>query len=104
MNTTDLTIELFETSQVPAEAFTHEGHVYMGWLYTREFGTKHAGRRFDEALHRLVQKLGAETKYNGMITWLFMKLIAERTQEGEEWADFRARNADLIDDRPRSGA
>jgi hypothetical protein len=36
-----------------------------------------------------------------MIAWLFLLLIAERAQKGEDWSAFRARNADLFDDLPR---
>jgi hypothetical protein len=100
---TDLTIERFEASEVSEQAFTHEAHVYLGWLYVNEFGPNEANSRFDAALRRLVVVLGAESVYNAMITWLFMKLIAERTRPNEPWSAFRARNLDLIEGRPRSG-
>ncbi len=101
MDSTDLTIEQFEASDLPAEAFTHEAHVYMGWLYVAEFGAEEALPRFDAALLRLVRSLGAESKYNAMITWLFMKLISDRFRAGESWPAFRTRNIDLLAGRPR---
>ena len=55
--------------------------------------------RFDAALQRLTEKIGATAKYNAMITWLFLKLIAARARTGEDWCEFRRRNADLLDDR-----
>ena len=99
----DITLEQFEQGDVDPALFDHEAHVYVGWLYVSRFGRKEAIARFDTALKRLVRKLGAESKYNAMITWLFLVLIADRAQSGEDWAAFRGRNADLIEDRPRSG-
>lgn len=102
MDAETLTIERFEACDVPVETFTHEAHVYMGWLYVERFGSD-ANERFDAALRRVVISAGAEPKYNAMITWLFMKLIADRALPAEDWTSFRARNLDLIEDRPPSG-
>ena len=97
-----ITLEQFERSDVDPALFDHEAHVYVGWLYVSRFGRREAIARFDAALKRLVTKLGAERKYNAMITWLFLVLIADRAREGEDWAAFRSRNSDLIDDRPQA--
>lgn len=102
MSTTDLTIEQFEAGLIEPGAFTHEAHVFVAWLYVMEFGPSDAISRFDAALLRWVEKLGAEPRYNAMITWLFMKLVGERARVGEDWSAFLARNRDLIDDRPCS--
>ena len=98
----DITLEQFETGDVDPALFDHEAHVYVGWLYVARFGRKQAIARFDAALKRLVQKIGAESKYNAMITWLFLVLIADRARSDEDWATFRSRNIDLIDDRPKA--
>ena len=98
----DITLEQFERGDVDPALFDHEAHVYVGWLYVSRFGRDEAIRRFDAALRRLVTKIGAESKYNAMITWLFLVLIADRAQDDEDWAAFRARNIDLIDDRPKA--
>lgn len=98
----NITLEQFERGTIEPALFDHEAHVYMGWLYVSQFGRQDAIRRFDAALRRLVSKLGAESKYNAMITWLFLVLIADRAQPDEDWAAFRARNIDLIEDRPKA--
>lgn len=98
-----LTIERFEAAAIDLASFDHEAHVYVGWLYVMSYPGDDAIARFDAALRRVTRKIGASSKYNAMITWLFLKLIAERAREGEDWPDFRTRNADLIDDRPQSG-
>ena len=100
----ELTIERFEAAQVDVPAFDHEAHVYVGWLYLQAYPRDEAILRFDAALRRLTEKIGARDKYNAMITWLFLLLIAERSRHGEDWSAFRRRNADLVDGRPRSKA
>ncbi len=98
----DITIEQFEQGDVDPNRFDHEAHVYVGWLYVSRFGRTQAIARFDAALKRLVRKIGAQSKYNAMITWLFLVLIADRARSGEDWAAFRDRNIDLIEDRPKA--
>jgi hypothetical protein len=97
-----LTIERFEASAIDPACFDHEAHVYVGWLYVMAYPRDDAIARFDDALRRLTEKIGATAKYNAMITWLFLKLIAERARTGEDWPAFRKRNTDLLDGRPRS--
>lgn len=92
-----LSIRAFEAADIDADAFDHESHVYMGWLYLKEYDLAHAIARFDAALRRLTDKLGATGKYHATITWLFLLLIGERCREGEDWPAFRARNRDIIE-------
>jgi hypothetical protein len=98
----EFTIERFEAAQVDAARFDHEAHVYMGWMYLRAYPRDEAIARFDAALRRLTEKIGATRKYNAMITWLFLLLIAERSRDDEDWLAFRRRNADIFDKLPRS--
>ena len=98
------TIPRFENADLDPARFDHEAHVYVAWLYLREYPRSKAMASFDAALRRLTEKIGATSKYNAMITWLFLLLIAERMVTGEDWGAFRARNSDLLDDRPRSQA
>jgi hypothetical protein len=96
------TIDAFETGNIDPSLFDHEAHVYVAWLYVTSFGRDEGPRRFDAALRALTRKIGAADKYNAMITWLFLKLIAERFRDDEPWPAFRARNSDLIDELPRA--
>ncbi len=91
-----LTIERFESGDIEADLFDHEAHVYVAWLFIREFDLAGAVSRFESGLRRLTAKLGAPDKYHATITWFFMLLIAERAREDEAWPAFRARNPDLI--------
>jgi len=93
-----LTIEQFESGQIDPEHFDHEAHVYIGWLYVREFELAVAIAKFDAGLKRLTTHLGVPEKYHATITWLFLFLIAERFDSNESWHCFRSRNKELIGD------
>ena len=98
------TVDGFESGAIDASRFDHEAHVYVAWLYVQTFGPDKAARRFDAALRRLTRRIGAPEKYDAMVTWLFLKLIAARARSDEDWPAFRVRNADLVDEFPRSRA
>ena len=107
MNTgshTEYTIERFEAGDIDPARFDHAAHIYVGWLYMSSYDRADAIARFDAALRRLTEKIGAADKYNAMITWLFLLLIDERATEGENWSTFRARNSDLFEGCPRNAA
>jgi hypothetical protein len=97
-------IERFEATDIDPARFDHEAHIYVGWLYVNAYPCSEAISRFDAALKRLTVKIGAEGKYNAMITWLFLLLIDARVQESETWLAFSNRNADLLENRPRLNA
>jgi hypothetical protein len=99
-----LTIEQFEAGNIDPATFDHEAHIYVAWQYIGTYPRDEAIALFDAALQRLTAKIGATARYNAMITWLFMLLIAERARAGENWSAFRLRNSDLFDECPRSAA
>lgn len=96
------TVDRFEEGDIDPAAFDHEAHVYVAWLYVQTCGPEAGMQRFDAALRRLTARIGAAAKYDPMITWLFLKLIAARARDNDDWPTFRARNADLVDEFPRS--
>ena len=100
----EYSIEKFEAGDVDPARFDHEAHIYVGWLYVKAYECADAISQFDTALRRLTENIGATDKYNAMITWLFLLLIDERAQEGEDWPAFRTRNNDLFEGRPRAAA
>jgi len=94
-----LSVDAFERGDVDPDAFDHEAHVYLAWLYLERFPLPEALERFDAALRSLTVKLGIPGKYHATITWFYLLLISERRNElpGEDWRRFRRRNADLLE-------
>lgn len=94
----EISIEAFESGAVNPEAFDHEAHIYVAWLYLRELPVLPAGQRFADALQRLTKQLGIPGKYHETITWFFMYLIDERHRRsgGNDWFSFRRNNEDLF--------
>jgi hypothetical protein len=92
-----LSVQRFEAGTIDPEAFDHEAHVYVGWLYLKAFPRPEAGDRFCAALRRLTVRLGIPDKYHETITRFFLQLIAERYAAApqDDWRKFRARNDDL---------
>ena len=93
-----LSIEDLEQGRIAAGSFTHEGHVYLAWLYLQQYPLTEAIERFSAALRRLTLKLGVPGKYHETITWFFMLIIAARRsgESAQDWAGFYAGNADLF--------
>ena len=93
-------VDSFERGEIDPEAFDHEAHVHVAWLYLERYPLPVALERFDAALRRLTVKLGIPGKYHATITWFFLLLIGERraADPGADWSRFRRRNRDLFED------
>ncbi len=93
------TVAAFEDGMLDVDAFDHEAHVYVAWLYLEELPLLDAIARFCAALKNLTTKLGVPGKYHETVSWFFMMLIAERRQHvaSRDWFSFRRANSDLFD-------
>jgi len=96
----DLDLARFEACEITAEEFSHEAHIFIGWLYLEETDLASGMRRFSATLRRLTRKLGVPEKYHETVTWFFMLQIAERRQHvgAGNWRQFKAENPDLFSD------
>ena len=96
----DFSIDAFELGEIDPDAFDHQAHVYVAWLYLERFPLPVALGKFEAALRRLTVKLGIPGKDHMTITWFYLLLISERRADepGADWYRFRRRNRDLIDD------
>jgi hypothetical protein len=92
------TIESLESAAIDAEAFDHEAHIYVGWLYLERYPLTEAIEQFTNALRRLTRKLGASGKYHETISWFYLLLIEERRSVStpNDWFAFRGANNDLF--------
>jgi len=93
-----VSIAALESGEIDAVEFDHEAHVYLGWLYVREYPLGEAIGRFTTALRRLTARLGVPGKYHDTISWFYLLLIAERRNAANEesWFAFRRNNDDLF--------
>jgi hypothetical protein len=91
-------IQSFESGALDVEAFDHDAHIYIAWLYLDEYPVLTATQRYSDALQRLTTRLGIPGKYHETITWFFMLLIDERRRESadDDWFAFRRCNDDLF--------
>jgi hypothetical protein len=92
------TVELFEAGTIDVDAFDHDSHIYVAWLYLERHALPEAIQNFTAALKRLTTQLGIPGKYHETITWFFMFLIEERRRESSayDWYSFRRQNDDLF--------
>src|ERR1700722_17381746 len=90
----------FESGCLDAQSFHHADHVRMAFLYLRRYPALEALQRFSTSLVGFAAAIGKPQLYHETITWAFMLLIRERlarTGSEQTWAEFQARNADLLD-------
>jgi hypothetical protein len=92
----------FERASLPDDAFHHEQHVRVAWLYVRRYGLPDALGEFSRALKRFAVAKGSPQLYHATITWAFLLLIGERQARGSAttWAEFAEENADLLKWKP----
>ena len=95
-------LEAFESTELPAEQFTHVTHVRVAWCYLQQAPVSEALFRFAVALRRFATAKGATGKYHETITVAYMLLIAARLNDdgNSSWDEFAAANADLLSRNP----
>jgi hypothetical protein len=71
----------FEDATLPPDAFHHQEHVRMAFLYLQRYPPLEAIRHFSNALTRFAVAHGKPGMYNETITWAFLLLIRERWRE-----------------------
>lgn len=97
LSDTDL-LARFEDASLPSEAFHHQEHVRMAWLFVTRDGMPAALNTFSAALRRFADSKGATALYHATITWAFLLVIHERHQRqpAATWTAFAAANPDLL--------
>jgi hypothetical protein len=92
----------FVDTTLPAEAFRHQQHVHVAWLFVRKHGMPAALAEFTTAIKHFADAKGATGLYHETITWAFLLIIADRQarRPADSWEDFAAANADLLTWQP----
>lgn len=92
----------FEATTLPREAWTHEAHVRMAYLYLREMGLDRALPVVCEGIRHYNASQGNHTGYHDTITVAFLHLIANclSAEDGlVTWDVFRDAHPDLMQRR-----
>jgi hypothetical protein len=90
----------FEDCTLTNEAFHHEEHVRVGFLYLSRYPALQALERFSSTLRRFAEAHGKTMLYHETVTWAYILLIQERMARAgylQTWPEFRAGNPDLLD-------
>jgi hypothetical protein len=92
----------FEAASLPDDAFHHEQHVHVAWMFVRRYGMPGALTEFSRALKRFAAAKGKPNLYHETITWAFLFVVAERQARcpAESWQAFAAANGDLLAWKP----
>lgn len=88
-------LEQFEKLNLPADKFNHRGHLWLGWLYIRDFHLGEASQKLNQGIKLFAQSLGAAGKFNMTLTTTFACAIKSRYVPGQSFDDFLKSNRDL---------
>jgi hypothetical protein len=88
----------FQAASLPDDAFHHEQHVRVAWIFVRRHAMPAALAQFAAALKRFAAAKGKPGLYHETITWAFLLLIAERQARclAQSWEAFADANRDLL--------
>jgi len=89
----------FEAGTIPLEAWTHEAHVRVAWLYLGRLGAG-ALDRMRAGLQALLVAKGIDPgRYNETVTACYLRLIqaAMARHPGDNWEEFRQAHPGMFD-------
>lgn len=115
--TDDEFLSRFEACTIERSQWTHQAHIRMAWLYLSRFPFSVALQRVRNGIWRLnstvkdkpapIQRRRGllacwrserpKSLYHETITVAYVRLIASRRREEEDFSRFRERNSDLFD-------
>jgi aspartate/methionine/tyrosine aminotransferase len=93
-------LEGFENCTLPNEAFHHQEHVRVAFLYLSQYPVREAFERFSQCLVRFAAAHGKSTLYKETLTLAYLLLIRQRVAQAahaQSWEEFKSRNLDLLD-------
>jgi hypothetical protein len=92
-------LERFVRCDADPRAFSHEQHVRMGFEMLRRHDFAETAYLYSRVLRAMAERAGRPRIFHQTITIAFLSLIAERMRADEpaSFADFAARNPDLLE-------
>lgn len=96
--TDDELLHRLESTDLPADAFSHREHVHAAWCYLKRAPLPEAMSAFIAALTRFAAAKGAHGLYHETVTVAWMLVIAERLADAPDlsWEAFAARYPELF--------
>src|SRR5262245_24080294 len=95
--TDDEFLAAFEAAAIPRKDWTHEAHVRMAWLYLPRLPFGEVVEHMGDGIETLEGRIGSPDGYHETITVAFVRVIASRLRDREDYGRFRDRNPDLLD-------
>lgn len=91
-------LQQFEAATLPADYFSHLGHLRAAFLFLERESVILAQRHFAAAIQRYATALGKPEKFHTTITYALLAVIAARqgVQRCAGWRQFVAANDDLL--------
>ncbi|NVJ98525.1 MAG: hypothetical protein HWE25_10260 [Alphaproteobacteria bacterium] len=98
----DKLIAAFEDHSLTREAFTHEAHLRVGWIYISRLPLGAACDTMASELLAWDIAYGLGDRYHETVTWAFMFIIHERQLacEAKTFEEFLEANPDLLRKSP----
>jgi flavin reductase len=92
-------IATFERGGFGGDAFPHQAHVRMAWLYVTRLGPEAAIDRATEGIRRLAMANGREPLYHDTVTraWVYLVADAIANSPSANFREFMARNPQLLE-------
>lgn len=95
MNEKDFLSQL-EEKTLPIEYFNHKAHLWLGWIYIRDYELNDAIKRLSSNIKGFAKSLGRHQKFHKTLTVAFACLIKSRFRETETFEEFLKGNNDLL--------
>ena len=89
-------IKQFEELTLPPEQFNHRGHLWLAWIYLKNFDFKTACQKINEGIKSYAESLGANQKYHFTLTTVFIYMVRSRFNGGQDFEAFLKHNNDLL--------
>jgi hypothetical protein len=90
----------FENCTLPNEAFHHEEHVRVAFLYLSHYEVGEAFERFSRSIVKFAAAHGKTDLYKETLTLAYLLIIRQRVAQAggaQSWEEFKSNNMDLLD-------
>lgn len=90
-------LQQFEAATLPAEHFTHVGHIRLVWLYLQQYSLSATEDKVCAGIAAYAQTLGVTDKFDRELTVDFVNMIADRCLPRQNFSQFLKDNHDLVE-------